>query len=318
MKDTITNVYIGVDVSKKFLDVHFLPLDKGIRIANTKQGVEKLIKKLSDLQIGQIVCEASGGYEYLMYSMLTDAKYDVWPVEPKRIKAFIYSEGQRAKTDKIDARMIALFASKMTRNYTPVHQTKAQYEIAALIKCKADLTAIAAQQKTKIQAPVMAQYCKEILMKNIEFTQLQIEELDKKIRSLVKQDKEIAQKVNLLSSMTGIGFSIASTLAVEVPELGVVNNKEIAAILGVAPYPKQSGAYVGRSTICAGRSMPRHLLYMGALSASQTDSCFGKFYKKLLAVGKRPKVALVALMRKMIVILNTLVRKGETWSPAIG
>src|SRR5581483_6665500 len=195
MKDTITNEFIGVDVSKKFLDVHILPLDKGFRIPNTKLGIEKFIKRINNLKISQIVCEASGGYEFLMDFMLTNAKHEVWTVEPKRIRAFIYSEGQRAKTDAIDAKMIALFASKMTRNYTPVRKTQTQYEIDALIKCKADLTEVAAQQKTKIQSPLMAQYCKEVFVKNIEFTESQIKELDKKIRSLVKQDKEIAHKV---------------------------------------------------------------------------------------------------------------------------
>lgn len=314
---TISNAYVGVDVSKNNLDVHIHPLNKKMRIPNTKDGIQTLIERLKPLQVGQIVCEASGGYEFLMHNMLTLEKYKVWRVEPKRVKAFIYSEGQRAKTDAIDAKMLALFAAQKTCQYVSNQPTEQQYKIAALIKTRAVFVGILAQQKTRSKAPMVEHYCQEIFAQSMESLTQQIDAIDKEIAMLIKQDENLHKKIQLLRSMTGIGFVTASTLAVEVPELGAVGDKEIAAIIGVAPFVKQSGSYTGNATIAGGRAAPRHLLYMAALSASHTNSVLGKFYKKLRAKGKKAKVALVALMRKMIVILNTMTRKGEIWNPAI-
>lgn len=311
----LTKIVIGVDVSKKFLDIHINPLDKGFRIENSKKAIESLLRKFKGYNIEQIICEASGGYEFLMCKMLTEAGYKTWCVEPKRIRAFIISEGQRAKTDKIDAKMLALFASQKQCAYKPINMTPVLLELSALVKCRASLVEQLKIFKTHLKSPIFEYYCSKIYSENISNVEKQIEKLDIHIKALVKRDENLSNRIKIMMSMKGIGFIIAVTLAAEMPELGYIENDAAAALLGVVPYVRQSGNYVGRSTIYGGREMPRRAIYMGALSASHTESKFGLMYKKFRNRGKEAKVAITAVMRKMIVTLNALLRKNEMWNP---
>lgn len=314
---TLTKIFIGVDVSKKSLDIHLNPLNKGFRIENSKKGIESLLKIFKAYDIEQIVCEASGGYEFLLCKVLTEAGYKIWCVEPKRIRAFIISEGQKVKTDKIDAKMLALFASQKQRAYTPINTNPVLLELSALIKCRASLVEQLKIFKTYLKSPIFDYYCSKIYKENIFNIENQIKKLDKQIKSLTEKDENLLQRIKIMMTMKGVGFTIAVTLAAEMPELGYIENNAAAALLGVAPYVRQSGNYEGKRAICGGREMPRRVMYMGALSASYSDSKFGRIYKKLRNGGKEAKVAITAIMRKMIVILNTLLRKNEMWNPAM-
>ena len=313
--NTLSKVWIGVDVAKNTLEIHIHPMVKGFSVSNTEAGIQKFLQTLTKYQVEQIVCEASGGYEFLMYRMLKKAGYQIWRVEPKRVKAFIYSEGQRAKTDKIDAKMLAIFASQKQCKNISIELSDEHYKLSSFNALRARLVEINAMQKAQLKGPMMQEHCNKILEDSIAFLEEKIVAIDKEIHLMVKMNQQLSAKIEILTSMTGIGILTAINLATGLPELGILDNKEIVALVGVAPYPRQSGTYIGKASISGGRAVPRKSLYMAALSASRSKSIFGSFYKKLRLKGKKAKIAIVALMRKMLVVLNTLIRKNEAWNP---
>lgn len=187
MKPIVSQVYVGVDVSKEFLDVHLYPLEKDLRIDNTEQGLSKLIKILSKHKIAQIVCESSGGYEYLMLKKLAKNNYAVWRVQAKRIRAFIVAEGIKAKTGKIDARMIALFASQKQPKHQSTNHSEDEEMLRALVKCRMDLVTNITQENNKLQHP-QQRYCKEFIEQHISFMKKQLESIEKEINQIVESE----------------------------------------------------------------------------------------------------------------------------------
>lgn len=313
---TLSQVNVGVDVSKKHLDIHLHPIDKTMRMSNSEKSIKQLLNLLSQYEVGQIACEATGGYERLMSKALTQANYKVWRIQPKRIKAFIVSEGIKAKTDKIDAKMIALFASKKSSSYEAIQRSDNNEKLKNLIMLKSSITVSIATIKTQLQQ-VYDPDCLELLKKQLSFLEKQSSQLEEKIKVLIKDDKETYEKAKLISSIPGIGDGVtAMTLAI-LPELGKIGNKQAAALVGVAPFIKQSGDYKGKARISGGRSPLRHVLYMAAITAIKHNPVLIKFYKRLIDAGKPFKVAIVAVMRKLVVYMNVLVRKGELWNPAL-
>jgi transposase len=308
----LPKVYVGVDISKKYLDICLHPLNKTARIVNSAQGIEQLLKLLTNFEVEQIACEATGGYERAMYQALANAHYKVWRVEPKRIKAFIVSEGIKAKTDKIDAKMIALFASKKSPSYESVQLSDQDDQLRNLVALKSSLTTTAAMVKTQLQQAYNAD-CIKILTKHLHFLEKQIAALESKITVLIKNDVELDKKAQIITSIPGIGKGTASVILAMLPELGKIDNKHAAALVGVAPFIKQSGNCKGYAKISGGRSAIRCILYMAALSAINHNSVLVGFYKRLVSAGKKAKVAIVAVMRKLVVYMNTLVRKSELW-----
>lgn len=305
----ITKIYAGVDVSKKHLDVYLEPIAKKIHIANTNQGIKKLLKFLSAYSIAQVVCESSGGYEHNLLLLLRNANYTVWQVNPTRIKAFIVSEGVHIKTDAHDAKMIARFASVKECPYRSELQAN---ELRAFVRRRADFIEMAAVEKKRLNHP-QQRYCRAEIKRHILFIKEEIKSLNKKIIELITNDNELSRKAKLLESVPGIGKAATSTFLADLPELGKLNNKQIAALVGVAPYTHQSGEYRGRAMIKGGRGYARHILYMVALTASRSNPCLRKFYQRLISAKKKAKVALVAVMRKLIVILNVMLERGEYW-----
>jgi transposase len=313
--NTITKNFVGVDVSKSWLDVHIHPKKQTMRIDNTQAGIDKLLQIFPHNNITQIVCESSGGYENLLINICSNAGYKVWRVDPKRIKAFIASEGVKAKTDKIDAKMIALFASQKETSYTQSQRSDTDEKARALVRRKADLTEMAAIEKRRLKGPT-GQFCKDQIEYLISIINEEIESLETEIHGLIAQNAELSAKNDILQSIPGIGKSTAAALIADMPELGTIDNKKIAALLGVVPYTKQSGTYKGCETIYGGRPAPRKALYMAALCATRYNEPMKFFYNRLREKGKKPKVAVVAVMNKLIVTINAMLRKNEKWSPA--
>lgn len=311
----LTKIFVGVDISKDSLDVCFLPENKHFKVQNDALGLKKMIQNLSEYDVKRIVCEASGGYEALLIRALSQTNYPIWLIEPKRIKAFIASEGIKAKTDKIDAKMIALFAQqKELSEQTRVKISKLNEDLLReLVKYKNNLTAIAAQEKTRMTHPQIT-FCKEKMQQHITFLNEQIKKVEKEIEQLIKHDDDWQQKQTIITSMPGAGKSTASALIAFMPELGKIGNKQAAALAGLAPYTKESGTCTKTATIREGRPMPRKALYMSTLSAIQHNQDFKIFYNRLLGSGKKPKVALVAVMRKFIVLANVLLTENRTWT----
>lgn len=309
----ITNFFVGVDVSKNWLDAHIYPKDESLRIDNSTIGIENLLKVLANHTIEQIVCESSGGYENLLLKLCNDAGYKVWQVDPKRIKAFIASQGVKAKTDKIDAKMIARFASQQQAEYSKYKRSNISEKLRALVRRKADLTEMAAMEKKRLRGP-SGYYCKDRIESLLTVINKEIEDLSIEIQYLIEQDEEMKESKEILESIPGIGETTAAALIADMPELGKLENKQAAALLGVVPYTKQSGMYKGVETISGGRPAPRCALYMAALAASRYNPPIKIFYNRLRVAGKKPKVAIVAVMNKLIVTCNAMLKKKTKWT----
>jgi transposase len=309
---SISKNYVGVDVSKDFLDIYIHPSGESYRISNTKKEIGKLFKKLKTYNIEQIVCESSGGYEFLLLEIARKNSSKVWQVEPKRIRAFIVSEGIKAKTDKIDARMIALFASKKEPAYSPIEQSKEEAELKALSMRRADLQQIIVMEKNRLKHP-QQEYSKESISKHIDFMELEVEEIDKKAEQIITSNKTLNTNKVILESIPGVGKVTALALLSCMPEIGKIENNQIASLLGVAPFDNQSGQFKGKSSIRGGRRHVRKVVYMASISAVRFNPPIKELYERLRNKGKPTKVASVASMRKLVTIANTMVKNGTTW-----
>lgn len=312
----LAKIFVGVDISKDNLDVFVRPLDQYFRVKNNASGVNEILNKLSEHDVVRIVCESSGGYEKMLIRTLINAGHSMWLVDPKRIKAFIASEGIKAKTDKIDASMIALFAqqkelSEQTRIKIP---KKNEELLKALVRRKDDLTRIVIKEKTRLIHP-QVEFCKDKIQQLIDFITEQIVEVEKEIQQLIDNDDDWKHKQNIITSIPGAGKGTSTTLLACFPELGKIGNKQVAALLGVAPYVSESGNHKKKSIVKEGRPLPRKMLYMPTLSAVRHNPDFKIFYERLRGEGKPPKVALVAVMRKFIILANVLVAEDRLWEP---
>jgi transposase len=312
----LAKVFVGVDVSKKFLDIYMLPVEKSMRIDNTKQGYQKFLKELETYDVEHIVFESTGGYEKPFVKTLKAAHYNTWIVDPKRIKAFIVSEGVKAKTDKIDAKMIARFAVEKRSVYQSPIRSIGEEELRSLVKRRDDLVQMITSEKLRLDKPDGA-FSQKYILKHVAYMQKQVETIGKRIDQVVSNNKTIKDKIEVLESTPGIGKVIAATLVAEMPELGTLERREIAALAGMAPYTKQSGSSIGYAKTLPSRTRVRKILFVAALVASRHNEILKAFYDRLIKAGKKPIVAIVAVARRLIVILNAMVRDGKKWKNKI-
>lgn len=311
--ENLTKIYIGVDVSKNRLDLHLHPIAKAISCTNSEDGIKGLIDQLSTYSVKQVVCESSGGYEDLMLKMLRKAGYKVWSVEPNRIKSFIRSKGKKVKTDPIDAYMIALFAAQENQEHEHVEYGGNQAIIHDLVKRRKDLSEMIVAEKLRLKHPSQIT-CSTEIQAHIDFMEKQLKELEDKIQKLIDGDDNLRKKAKIIESMPGIGKATAAMLIAEMPELGNMDKKKAGALVGVVPYTQQSGQYVGKASISGGRADVRSGIYMAAMVAARHNPTMKDFYCRLREIGKKPaKVAFVAVMRKMITILNIMVKTETPW-----
>ena len=310
----VAKVFIGVDVSKKHLDIHFYPLNKDMHIKNDDEGMKILLSELSvhKNNIEKIVCESTGGYESLLIQTAKKQDIAVWLVEPKRIKAFIISEGRRSKTDKGDAQMIALFAAQKVQPYESMERSEGCMRLHALSKHRTNLKKMMVTEKLRLEHPIDS-FCKKQIESHIKYLEKQVVAIETEMESITQQDSEVQRKINVIDSVPGVGKVTATMLAAGLPELGKIEGKQMAALVGVAPFTRESGMYKGKSITTAGRPQIRHALFMVALTAIKHGELFKTFYKRLVDAGKRKMVAVVAVMRKLIVIINAMVRDNQMW-----
>jgi transposase len=312
MNITEKNSFVGIDVSKKTLDVHIHPVGKHFKVANDETGFQKLIEILLSYRPEVVAFEASGGYEICLLLALQNSKINYWRIEPRRVYSFKKSEGIYAKTDASDAKVLALFAAEKKQKYKPEFLTTKELQLQSLVRRKDDLRKQLVAEKTRFQQEYDT-LCKQFILETIKFLEEQIKEIENKIMQLIQENEEWLKKSKIAQSMKGVGPVLATKLIVSLKELGDATDKEIAALAGVAPYSNQSGNFQGRAFIKGGRSDLRQDLYMAALSAAYHNPALMKFYKKLLKAGKKAKVALIAVARKMLIILNAMFKKQEMW-----
>jgi transposase len=308
-------ISVGVDVCKDFLDVHFFPLEKDLRVENAPAGIKAIQKELALHTVRQIVCESTAGYEKLMLQTLGKNGHKVWAVEPQRIKGFKRSEGLKHKTDASDARAIALFASQKQCTYDKKLATDDGLALSENSKRRSELTAMIEAEKKRLKNPSRFDTTKSI-ERHIKYLENEIERIDRNSADLIEKDAELSKKNELIQSVPGVGKITAMTLIATVPELGTIEHKQASALLGVVPYANQSGSYTGRTSIRGGRSLPRKVLFMAALSASQHNQDLKVFYQRLCKEGgKSHKAALVAVMNKLIHTINAVLHRGTSWTP---
>lgn len=302
--------FVGIDVSKEKNDVHVHGTAEESQFRNDAEGIRELVESMRQLSPTLIVVEASGGYERLMVAELTAAGLPVAVVNPTRVRRFAESLGQLAKTDKIDARMIAHFASVVR---PPVRALKSEEEelLADLLDRRRQIVVMSTAEKNRLYTS--RGRIRDDIQEHVDWLTAKQSELDKEIADLIRSNQTWREKEALLRSVPGVGPVTASTLLADLPELGTLNRQKIAALVGVAPFNKDSGPRRGKRRIFGGRSAVRRTLYMAALACTRFNPVIKRFYDNLVGRGKEKKVALTACMRKLLVILNAMVRKQEVW-----
>jgi transposase len=266
-------------------------------------------------KIEHVVCEATGGYERLMIETLKAECYKVWMVEPKRIKAFITSEGKKSKTDKGDAKMIALFAAQKTRPYEEIARSDNESYLHELCKRKADLKKNIVIEKLRLEHQQI-DFNKKQIKQHIRYMEKQVVAIEKEVDLIVNSDELIKQKVEIVESVPGIGRATAVVIVSSLPEIGKIEGRQISALVGVAPFTCESGMYKGVSRTSAGRQQVKKSLYMAALAAITHNKSLKAFFDRLTEKGKRGMVAMVAVMRKLIVTVNAMIRDNQKWREA--
>lgn len=306
-------VYVGIDVCKAWLDVHLHPTGQSFRVSNSKDGIGSLCKELAGAKVALAVVEATGKLHRLAHLMLSTAGYPVAVVNPLRSRKFAEALGQLAKTDKIDARLLALYGACLSPKATPVPaRTLAELQELVLARqaAKADETALK-NRHTAAESKVL----RRVLQRQLNACAQAIEALDAAIEVLLESDAALKRRYGILTSIKGVGPVVAATLAACLSELGLLPAQKIAALAGVAPFNDDSGDGRGLRRIKGGRAHVRTALYMAAVSAARCNPDLKAFYSRLRAAGKEAKLALTAVMRKLAALANTLIREDRHWTP---
>jgi transposase len=306
------NVFVGIDVSKDHLDVHVLPEGGSWRVANDETGCTQLSERLRGLS-GPVlvVMEATNVFWRLAATRLASAGLSAAVVNPRQVRDFARATGQLAKTDAIDAHVLALFARRIE---PPVRALPSeQCQVAAeLLSRRAQLMGMRVAEKNRLTSARAAKVRKDISA-TIAFLEKRIGALDEEIDQWLKSTPIDQSRANLLKSFTGIGEHTAKSLLITLPELGSLSNKQIGALAGLAPFARDSGNKRGARQIRGGRSTVRAALYMPALTAIRCNAVIRALYKRLIDAGKHHYVAITACMRKMLIILNAMLRSNQPW-----
>jgi len=308
-----TAVYVGIDTSKAWLDVYLHPIGHAFRVPNTKEGLRQLCRELTGLGVALIVVEATGKLQRLAHRMLSQAGFPVAVVNPYRSRKLADVLGQLAKTDKIDARVLALYAQLINPQATPV-PNKVLAELQELVLARQALKADETASINRLAAAECS-YLKTQFKRMIANIARQIAGLETRIKTLIDSDARLRHRYDILISIKGIGPTVAATLVACLSELGVLNRGQIALLVGVAPVNCDSGEMRGQRHIKGGRAHVRNALYMAAVAAIRCNPGLKAFYARLKKEGKAAKVALTAVMRKLAVLANTLIHEDRHWEP---
>lgn len=312
MAEITSPTNVGIDVSKDWLDIVVIPSGETWRTENIESTMSVLIKQLEKLNPDRIVLEATGGYERLVTAQLYLAKLPVCRVNPKRVRYFARSIGQHAKTDKLDATVLARFGEMVKPSLTQLPSEKEQV-LSALLTRREQLTTMLVSEKNRLDtAPAKV---RSSLNEHIVWLKKQLKQLNREIDTFIDETPEFKEKDEFLQEVEGIGKKTAAKLIADVPELGHYDRKQIAALIGIAPYNHDSGYKKGQRAISGGRPDVRSMLYMATLTATRFNPVIKEFYQRLLKAGKKKKVALVACMRKLLTILNAMLRDRKHWNP---
>jgi len=304
------DTFVGIDVGMKHLDIAIADGEEQWQVANSPAGIKSLLEDIDDLSPTLVVVEASGGYETQLVSEMTIAGIPVSVANPTRVRALAKAEGQLAKTDVIDSRLIARYAEVVKPK--PRRQQEAdEIQLVALINRRLQLVDMRTAERNRLRtAP---ESIKVRLEKSIMWLNEEIADIETEIQALLTDNEQWQERVKRFTSVPGVGFITAITLLAQIPELGLLNRQKIAALAGLAPFNRDSGGKRGVRRIFGGRAAVRRVLYMSALSGIKFNPVLKEFYDRLIERGKPKKVAITACMRKLLTIINALERKQENW-----
>ena len=304
-------IYAGVDVSKARMDVAVRPADDGWTVSNDDAGIRKLVSRLKTLKPAMVVLEATGGLELPLVAALAVDELPVVVVNPRQVRDFARATGKLAKTDTLDAMVLAHFGEAVRPAVRPLRDAETQ-ALSSLTTRRHQLVTMLVSEKNRLSSAITVAV-RSSIEAHIEWLQSELDDLDRDLRQTLRQSPVWREKDNLLRSVPGVGPQVSLTLLAYLPELGTLNRKQIAALVGVAPFNRDSGSLRGRRAVWGGRSRVRAVLYMGALVAAQYNPVIRNFYQRLLAAGKPKKLALTACMRKLLVILNSMLKYRSAW-----
>ncbi len=304
---------VGIDVSKAYLDICTYPEITTLRIEYTKEGLQHLIDQLQKWAPELVVFEATGGLEIELGCWLHDAEFPFAVLNPRQARDFAKATGRLAKTDSIDAQLLAQYGHVLKPEPRPMRDAQARL-LGELVTRRRQLKGMCTAESNRLKQ-TRSSTIKEAIAAHLEVMREELAMLEKEINAHIKADEGLKKDRKILQSAPGVGPVLAMTLLAQLPELGHLNRKEIAKLVGVAPLNRDSGRYRGKRTTWGGRSAVRRVLYMGALSASRSCHELKNFYERLVSNGKPKKVALVAVMRKLLTALNAMLRDQKTWAP---
>lgn len=303
--------FVGIDVAKATLDLYRSDNAQAAAVANDPQGHQKLLALLPAAGQCLIVVEATGGYQRELVMQLVEHGHLVAVVNPKRVRDYARASGAQAKTDRIDARVLANFGQAF-RPRTVQNPSEKQQLLAACVLRRRQLVDLRTIEKNHREA-APSQSIQKNVQKVIDVLDKQIRQIEKKIEQLLESDEQWKIKAELIASVPGVGPVLTATLMTELPEAGSLNRKEIAALAGLAPYNHDSGKFAGKRRIAGGRASLRTVLYMAARAATRCNPPIKDLYRRLLKQGKPNKVAIVACMRKLLTIINQLLKTNSPW-----
>lgn len=306
-----SSVYVGVDVSKAQLDIAVRPRAESWSLPHDLRGITTLVTRLQALQPTLIVLEATGGLEVPLVGALAEGALPVVVVNPRQVRDFAKATGRLAKTDALDAGILAHFAERVRPTPRPLPDAMSR-ELAALLARRRQLVEMLTAEHNRLSGAVRS--VRRGIRSHVQWLERQIRETDADLARRIRQSPLWREKDDLLRSVPGVGPVLSTTLLANLPELGDLDRKPIAALVGVAPLNRDSGTLRGKRTVWGGRAPVRATLYMAALVATRCNPVIRAFYHRLLAAGKAKKVALTACMRKLLTILNAMLKHRTPWS----
>ncbi|MBT3134605.1 IS110 family transposase [Alteromonas sp. ALT199] len=309
-KTVVQNINVGVDVGKDCLDIHIRPFDEYFKVTNDKKGIAEAIKRLKTFTLQRVTIEATGRYEMAFITACSKANIPFSVVNPVHVKRFAGAIGRKAKTDKLDAALIAHFSEVIQPSLSTLKPDSMQ-KMADVVARRNQLLEMQTREKNRLQ--IMPKSVQPSIKAILTVLKKQIQQMDDELAQLIQHCPEYKAKSDLVQSMPGIGKVSAAALISYLPELGLMNSKQVAALVGVAPMNKESGRYKGKQVTQGGRHQVRTVLFMAMMSAMQCNAKFKIVYERLVTAGKPKKVAIIACVRKMVVILNSMVRDGVMW-----
>jgi transposase len=307
-------VFVGIDVAKAHLDVHVRPSGEAFTVPRDGESVANLADRLKALSPVVVVLEATGGFETIVAATLSGAGLPMAVINPRQIRSFARAVGQLAKTDALDAAVIAQFAEAIKPEPRPLadEQTRMLSELVARRRQLVEMMTAERNRRPRLSRKQLI----KALDRHLAMLQRDLSEIEREIDTTIRGTPIWHEREELMTSVPGVGPTLARTLLADVPELGTLDRKKIAALVGVAPLNWDSGTYRGRRTTWGGRTKVRAVLYMAALVATRHNPALKSFYHRLVLAGKAKKLALVAVMRKLITILNAIVRDKTPWQSA--